>query len=62
VEPAPEAVDPVDDPLDLEVDPGRKVDFLEPAVDVIRLVGHGCILEQNSLDVKILDLYSLVST
>jgi hypothetical protein len=62
VETAPEAVDPIDDPLHLEVDASRKIGLREPAVDVILLVGHGRIVGHISLDVKILDLYSLTST
>ena len=58
VEAAAQALDPVDDSLDLEVDAGEVVLGEEP-IDVIllfALVGHRRILDQKCLDVKSLYL------
>ena len=58
VEAAPQAVDPVDDALDLEID-ARQVVLREEAIDVVMLVGclgHERIFYQKSLDVKSLHL------
>jgi hypothetical protein len=37
VQPTPDAVDAVDDPLHLEVDRSRQLDGFQPAVDVVLL-------------------------
>ena len=57
VEPATEAVDAIDDPLDLEIDPWEVV-LLQEAVDVVSLftLRHVLILDQKPLDVKSLHL------
>jgi hypothetical protein len=53
VEPALQAVDAVDDALDLEIDRARQLVLRQPAVDVV-LLGffHVLILDHEPLDVK----------